>query len=112
MGSECNSVKEAAMLIDTTVVHDVSKRIAELFVDLPMLTGFSVQHRATLSRDRNHAPLAGELCIADVSVEAWPGWQAGPAVHDAIAQTLLALLNECPESYEALRGQTFARTFH
>jgi hypothetical protein len=100
------------MLMHVAVVADVSKRIAELFLDLPMLTGFSIQDRASLSRDRNNAPLAGELCIADVSVEAWPGWQAGPAVHDAIAQTLLALLNEHPESYDALRGQTFARTFH
>jgi hypothetical protein len=100
------------MRMHVTVVADVSKRIAELFLDLPMLTGFSIQDRASLSRDRNNAPLAGELCIADVSVEAWPGWQAGPAVHDAIAQTLLALLNEHPESYDALRGQTFARTFH
>ena len=100
------------MLIDATLIHDVSKRIAELFLDLPMLTGFSVQHRASLSWDRNNAPLAGELCIADVSVDAWPGWQAGPAVHDAIAQTLLELLNDRPESHEALSGQTFARTFH
>jgi len=100
------------MLMHVTVLADVSQRIAELFVDLPMLTGFSVQERASLSRDRNNAPLAGELCIADVSVDAWPGWQAGPAVHDAITQTLLELLNEHPESYDALRGQTFARTFH
>jgi len=33
-------------------------------------------------------------------------------VHDEIAQTLLDLLNDRPESYDALRGQTFARTFH
>jgi len=112
MGSECNGVKEAAMLIDATLTHDVSKRIAELFLDLPMLTGFSVQHRASLSRDRSNAPLAGELCIADVSVEAWPGFQAGPAVCDAIEQTLLELLDQHPESYDALRGQTFARMFH
>jgi len=100
------------MLMDTTVLVDVATRIAALFVKLPMLTGFSVQQRATLSRDRNGAPLVGELCVADVSVDAWPGWQAGPAVHNEIAQTLLELLNECPESYEALLGQTFARAFH
>ncbi|HYR34191.1 MAG TPA: hypothetical protein VEQ87_07875 [Burkholderiales bacterium] len=98
--------------MDTTVLVDVATRIAALFVKLPMLTGFSVQQRATLSRDRNGAPLVGELCVADVSVDAWPGWQAGPAVHNEIAQTLLELLNECPESYEALLGQTFARAFH
>jgi hypothetical protein len=100
------------MLIDATVVHDVSIRIAELFADLPMLTGFSVQDSATLTRDRNNAPLAGELCIADVSVEAWPGFQAGPAVYTEIEQALLELLREHPESSEALRGRTFARTFH
>jgi hypothetical protein len=100
------------MPMDETVALDVSTHIAELFLQLPMLTGFSVQDRATLTRDRSNAPLVGELCIADVSVEAWPGWQAGPAVHDAIAKTLLELLNEHPESYDALRGQTFARTFH
>ena len=100
------------MLIDATVAYDVSKRIAELFLNLPMLTGFSVQDSATLPRDRNHARLGTELCIADVAVDAWPGWQAGPAVHDEIAQALLELLSEHPESYDALRGQTFARTFH
>jgi hypothetical protein len=88
------------MLIDAAVAQ-VSARIAALFVKLPMLTGFSVQQSAT-----------GELRIADVSVDAWPGWQAGPAVHDEIAQALLELINEHPESYDALRGHTFARTFH
>jgi len=99
-------------VMDTAVIADVSVRIAALFVKLPMLTGFSVQHSASLSRDRNNAPLAGELCIADVSVEAWPGFQAGPAVCDAIGQALLELLDQHPESYDALRGQTFARTLH
>jgi hypothetical protein len=100
------------MLMHLAILTDVSKRIAELFVDLPMLTGFSVQERATLSRDRNNAPLAGELCVADLSVEAWPGFQAGPAVWNTVAQVLLELLDEHPESYEVLRGQTFARAFH
>ena len=100
------------MLIEATVVADVSTRIAALFVELPMLTGFSVQDRATLTRDRTNAPLAGELYIADVSVDAWPGFQAGPAVHDGIVQALADLLREHPESREALRGRTFARVFH
>lgn len=100
------------MLMNATVAHDVAARIAALFVELPMLTGFSVQDSASLPRDRNHARLGTELCIADVSVDAWPGWQAGPSVHDEIAQTLLELLSEHPESYAVLRGQTFARTFH
>src|SRR5258706_12285270 len=97
-------------VMDTAVIADVSVRIAALFVKLPMLTGFSGQHSASLSRDRNSAPLVGELCIADVSVDAWPGWQAGPAVHDEIAQTLLELLNDRPDAYDRLPGQTSPRT--
>jgi len=87
------------MLMNATVVADVSMRIAALFAELPMLTGFSVEDHA-------------ELCIADVSVDAWPGFQAGPAVHDGIVQALADLLREHPESREALRGRTFARAFH
>jgi hypothetical protein len=100
------------MLMEATVLADVCTRIAVLFVELPMLTGFSVQDCASLARDRNNAPLDAELCIADVAVEAWPGFQAGPAVYKEIAQALLELLREHPESSEALRGRTFARTFH
>ena len=99
------------MLIDTTVT-DVATHIAELFLRLPMLAGFSVQERASLTRDRGGAPLIGELCIADVSVDTWPGFQAGPALQEEIAETLLELLHEHPESREAIRGQTFARRLH
>jgi len=100
------------MLMDPTMIFNVSARIAVLFQQLPMLAGFSVQERATLAMDRDTAPLAGELCIADVSVDAWAGFQATPVVQDEIVQALRELLGEHPESYEALRGQTFARTFH
>jgi hypothetical protein len=98
--------------MDYTLIVDVAARIAALFLRLPMLDGFSVQERATLTRDRGMAPLAGELCIADVSVDAWAGRGALPVVHDEIAQALRELLDERPESYEALRGHTFARAFH
>src|SRR5882762_3324054 len=99
-------------MLRLAVLTDVSKRIAELFAHLPTLAGFSVQERASLSRGRNTAPRSGELCVADLSVEAWPGFQAGPAVWNTVAQVLLELLDEHPESYEVLRGQTFARAFH
>jgi hypothetical protein len=99
-------------VMDHTVIADVFARIAMLFQKLPMLTGFSVQERATLTRDRDTAPLAGDLCIADVSVDAWAGLQAAPAVQGEIVQALRELLGERPESYEVLRGNTFARTFH
>jgi hypothetical protein len=77
-----------------------------------MLSGFSVQDRATLTRDRNMASLDGDLCLADVAVHAWPGLQATHAVCDEIVQAMLELLDEHPEARELLRGYTFARTFH
>jgi hypothetical protein len=77
-----------------------------------MLAGFSVQERATLTRERGTVPLTGDLCVADLSVDAWAGFQAVPAVRDEIVHALLDLLGERPESYEALRGRTFARTLH
>src|SRR6266851_9080960 len=100
--------RRAAMLMDHTVmdhtvIADVSARIAMLFLKLPMLTGFSVQERATLTRDRDTAPLTGDLCVADVSVDAWAGFQAAPAVQDEIVQALLELLSEHPGSCEVLR---------
>lgn len=99
-------------MMSHSVVADVSARIATLFMRLPMLDGFSVQDRATLTRDRGAAPLEGELCIADVSIDAWADRRAIPVVNDEIAQALRELLEEHPESYEVLCGHTFARTFH
>ena len=100
------------MLMEYALIADVAAQIAGLFSRLPMLEGFSVQERATLTRDRAMAPLAGELCVADVSVDAWAGDESTDSVHDEIVQTLRELLGEHPESYEALRGHTFARAFH
>ena len=100
------------MLMDYTVLADVSAHVAALFVRFPMLTGFSVQDSAIVTRERGAAPLAEDLCVADVAVDAWPGLQAGPAVRDEIVATLLDLLDKHPDSREVLRGHTFARTFH
>lgn len=92
------------------VIADIVATIAALFARCHMLSGFSVQDRVTLTRDRNMAPLDGDLCVADVTVHA--GFSAPPVLYDEIAQTLLDLLDEHPEAYELLRGQSFARTFH
>ena len=92
------------------VIADIATTIAALFARCHMLSGFSVQDRATQTRDRNMALLDGDLCVADVSVH--PGFCAPPVLYDEIAQALLDLLDEHPEAYEILRGQTFARTFH
>jgi hypothetical protein len=99
-------------VMDYTVIADISARIAMLFLKLPMLTGFSVQDRATLTRDRGTAPLSGDLCVADVSLDPWAGLEAAPKVQGEIVQALREVLGEHPASYEVLRGNTFARAFH
>jgi hypothetical protein len=98
------------MLMDRTLVVEVSASIAGLFARLPMLEGFSVQEQATL--DRDNVPLAHDLCIADLSLDAWAGAGAQPVVREEIVQALRQLLDEHPGSYEVLRGHAFARTFH
>jgi hypothetical protein len=95
-----------------TMIVDVATRIAALFAQLPMLSGFSVQDRATLTADRNAASLVEDLCIADVAVHVWPGLQATPLVYGEIVQAMLELLEEHPGAHHLLRGCTFARTFH
>jgi hypothetical protein len=100
------------MKMDYSITVHTALRVTELFAQLPMLSGFSVQDRATLTSDRDMAPLHGDLCIADVSVDPWTGFQATPLLGAEIAQALLELLEEHPEAGELLRGHTFARTFH
>jgi hypothetical protein len=87
-------------------------RMAALFRRLPMLSGFSVQDADTLAEDRDLVPLDEDLCIADVSVHAWPGLEATQAMCEEIAQSILELLEEHPDARELLRGYTFARAFH
>ena len=89
---------------------DLARRMDALFSRCPMLTGFSVQEETALGRDRNHEALERGLCIADLSVQCWPGLGATHALYEEIAEMLLDLLNERPETYELLRGRTFART--
>jgi hypothetical protein len=95
-----------------TMIVDVLNRIAALFARLPVLSGFTVQDRTTLSAERECARLTAELWIADVSVHAWPGFEATHPVCNEIVQAMLELLEEHPAAHELLRGYTFARTFH
>ncbi len=62
--------------MDYSITVHTALRVAALFARLPMLSGFSVQDRATLTSDRGMAPLDGDLCVADVSVDAWTGFEA------------------------------------
>ncbi len=91
---------------------DLAARVHALFAHYPMLAGFSVQDEADLGEDREAAPLEDGLALADVAVNAWPGYQASETLHEEIAEAILELLNERPEAGELLRGRTFARTRH
>jgi hypothetical protein len=95
-----------------TIIVDLVTRIAALFARLPMLSGFSVQDRTTLTAEREAAPLDIELSIADVSVHTWPGFGSTEGVPAQIATALLDLLDEHPAARGLLRGYTFARVFH
>src|SRR5262245_17659348 len=87
-------------------------RLAGLFSRLPMLSGFSVQERWTLSPEREGARLDEELSVADVSLDFGPSLHATSLFADEIADVLLDLLEEHPVARQLLRGHTFARTFH
>ena len=71
--------------------------MAELFEQIPALSGFYVQV---------------DLSVTEVSVHAWPGWSASPELRDDIARFLQAMVNERPDVAELLRGRTFARSLH
>jgi hypothetical protein len=95
-----------------SVAADLAARVAAIFEEYPILCGFSVQRRSTLTKERAIAPLQGELCLADVSVSTWPGFQATLEFYDEIVCTLLELMDEQPEAFDFLSGRTFARTLH
>jgi hypothetical protein len=70
-------------------------RMAALFEELPMLTGFFVDT---------------ELGVTELSIYTWPGWSAASALREDIAHFLLAMVQERPELAELLRGRTFTRS--
>jgi len=69
-----------------------------------LLSGFSVQDRATLTVDRGMAPLDADLCVADVSVDPWTGFQATPVLCAEIAQAMRELLEEHPRLASCCAG--------
>jgi hypothetical protein len=95
-----------------SVAADLAARIAGIFEQYPILCGFSVQERSTLTKERAMVQLQGELCLADVSVSTWPDFRATLEFHNEIACMLLELMDEQPEAFDLLPGRTFARTLH
>ncbi len=92
-------------------VTDLFARLGALFDHYPALVGFSVQEYGTLAKDRLVAALDGNLCIADVSLDGWPGDDAS-GVLCSVTQVMIEVLDERPELKQLLSGRTFARTLH
>jgi len=95
-----------------SVATDLAARVAGIFEEYPILCGFSVQRRSTLTKERAVASLQGELCLADVSVSTWPGFHMTLEFYNEIACALLELMDEQPEALDFLSGRTFARTMN
>jgi hypothetical protein len=87
-------------------------RLWVLFEQYPMLSGYSVQERSTLTRDRAMVQLAGELWLADVSMSSDPGFGVTLEIYQQIARTLLGLMEGHPAAFALLPGRTIARAFH
>ena len=75
----------------------VEEHVDSLFRRLPMLSGFSLRH---------------DLELADVAVQTWPGYSAGPELYQELVDMLAELAEKRPEAVELLRGRTFARSLH
>ena len=95
-----------------TVANDLAARVAVIFQRYPMLCGFSVQERSTMTMEGAMAQLQDGLCLADVTVNTAPGFRVTQEFCHRIAYALLELLHDQPEAFELLPGRTFARTLH
>jgi len=94
------------------VVADLAARVEAIFEQYPMLCGFSVQQRSTITKDRAMIQLEGGSCLADVSVVTLPAFRVTQEFCDQIAFVLVELMDEQTEAVELVCGRTFARTFH
>jgi len=97
-------------LLAERIARDLAARVAAVFGEYPMLCGFSVQKRSTLTKGRALAALQGELCLADVSLLS--DFYATQEFCEALVFTLLDLLEEHEEAPAFLAGRTFARALH
>jgi hypothetical protein len=71
----------------------VARHVHELFKRLPMLSGFW---------------LGADLKVTELSVFYWPGYTAGPDLHDQVTKSLVQLAEDCPEAAQVMGGRTFA----
>ena len=91
---------------------DIEAGVSALFHRHPTLCGFSVRDRAGLARDGIALEHASQLYITEVSVYPSSGLEAPREICKEIAQTLVRLVDERPDTCSLLRERTFARVFH
>lgn len=84
---------------------DLDRSLQPLFERWPALCGFSVKELRTL-------PHAREIVFRDVAIAPWAGHRPSADLLDALATTLLDLIDERPEAGELLAGRTFAPAIH
>lgn len=96
------------------LVADVAAKINALFVRCPALCGFTVQDRAGLPEhlDPNRIPDA-DLFVTEIGI--FPKLDSSEQydeIYDEITAAISDLVYEQPQSYDYVRGRTFARALH
>jgi hypothetical protein len=93
------------------VVADVQARINALFIRCPSLCGFAVQDRATLPEQLTESQIPdADLYVTEIGIFPKLSTDQYADVFDEITITLSNLVSEQPNSYDVLRGRTFARS--
>ena len=95
-----------------SVATDLAACVARIFEQHPLLCGFTVQPRNTLTTDRANVRLKYGLYLADVAANTPPGFRATQELCNQLAYMLLGLIDEQPEVLDLLPGRTFARILH
>ena len=90
----------------------LAERMSMLFRRCPMLCGFSVQEGSRLARERAAGPLTGSLFLADLTCHRRIDEEQAAELCEVIADALLDLMDERPETAELMTGRTFARNLH
>ena len=90
----------------------LAERMSLLFRRCPVLCGFSVQDGSRLPRERAAGPLTGSLFVADLTCHRLIDAEQAADLCEVIADALLDLMDERPETAELMAGRTFARSVH
>lgn len=91
---------------------DLEAGIDALFGRCPTLCGFSVRDAESLAQEGLAVQDTTALFVTEVSVYPQTCLEPPPEICHEIVASLIALVDECPETRDLLRERTFARVFH